>query len=750
MAEQFIDLIYPRQSRVGQRRAVTRTSYYPLEGGLDTVTPALAVAPGAALAIVNYEPWYQGGYRRIPGYERFDGRPKPSDATFQGWESTDVSAASIGLAVTGDTSGTTGVVCGIWDDSANGNLYGTDWLGVTKISGSGFLNGEGLNTGAYTINTAPAPQGAPSVDIEEDWLLAAETEYRDDIQVVPGSGPVRGAWQRLADIYAIRDNAGATAGVLHIASAAGWTTTGITMADYIRFDAGLAAGLSVVEGDTLTGATSGATATIHRIVLNGGSGAWDGSGEGYMILTNVVGGPFQNNESLESPAATPIATADGANATFSFPVGGVYRFLNHNYFGGADTYRVYGCNGVGPAFEIDENKIVSPILMPTNPVNADANQTGISPTNTPFLIEEHRGHLFLAFEGGSLQHSVTGQPLNFSGFLGAGEFGLGDEITSLNSIVGNVLVASTTRQTRGLFGTSVSDWELRIVAEQSGSVLYGSQKIDTVYSLDDLGITSVARSDRFGDFITATVSQQVQPIVNSQRPRFNDSTIVRESNQFRLYFTDNTFLIMYVPAGSQTGREQRLNQRQRTTQFGFGTYDIPVKYIYNTDDETGKERTYFVTDNLTWQGYVFEDQIGRNFDGAAIASYVRTAFNQVGSPTYRKKFRRADLELNAPQQLDLRVQSDLTYSSDEVSSSLDLLSNVANIPAIDIIGGGGFWDVDNWDQFLWDGQTITTARAELRGTGENIGFLIFNETAKTEPFVLQGITLHYDMRRLQR
>ena len=155
-------------------------------------------------------------------------------------------------------------------------------------------------------------------------------------------------------------------------------------------------------------------------------------------------------------------------------------------------------------------------------------------------------------------------------------------------------------------------------------------------------------------------------------------------------------------------------------------------------------------DDLTWQGYVFEDQIGKNFDGAEIASYVRTAFNQIGAPTMRKKFRRADLELNAPQQISLRVHSDLTYSAATVSSSIADLDNVANIPAIDVISGGGFWDVSNWDEFLWDGQTISTARANLRGTGENISFLIFNETAKSNPFVLQGITIHYDMRRLQR
>ena len=79
-----------------------------------------------------------------------------------------------------------------------------------------------------------------------------------------------------------------------------------------------------------------------------------------------------------------------------------------------------------------------------------------------------------------------------------------------------------------------------------------------------------------------------------------------------------------------------------------------------------------------------------------------------------------------------------------------MLDDISNIPTIDIVGGGGFWDISNWDEFQWDGQTLSTARAELRGTGENISFLIFNETALSGPWVMQGITLHYDMRRLQR
>lgn len=47
----------------------------PFEGGLDMVTPVQASAPGSLVDCLNYEVGPIKGYRRIDGYERFDGSP---------------------------------------------------------------------------------------------------------------------------------------------------------------------------------------------------------------------------------------------------------------------------------------------------------------------------------------------------------------------------------------------------------------------------------------------------------------------------------------------------------------------------------------------------------------------------------------------------------------------------------------------------------------------------------------------------
>lgn len=58
-----------------------RYDTFILGGGLDLTEAAVKVNPGKAYAAINYELGQVGGYRRVRGYERFDGRPSPSGTT---------------------------------------------------------------------------------------------------------------------------------------------------------------------------------------------------------------------------------------------------------------------------------------------------------------------------------------------------------------------------------------------------------------------------------------------------------------------------------------------------------------------------------------------------------------------------------------------------------------------------------------------------------------------------------------------
>jgi hypothetical protein len=67
---------------------INDSDYFPFEGGLNLVDTPLKIRPGQLLATKNYEPGIRGGYRSVRGYERYDGHPEPSQASYwiQGYE----------------------------------------------------------------------------------------------------------------------------------------------------------------------------------------------------------------------------------------------------------------------------------------------------------------------------------------------------------------------------------------------------------------------------------------------------------------------------------------------------------------------------------------------------------------------------------------------------------------------------------------------------------------------------------------
>jgi hypothetical protein len=73
---------------------VQQTPYFPLGGGLDLITPAIAQKPGSAIGALNYEP-ASNGYRRVEGYERFDGRTSPTDCPLLGAGLRDVGTGAL-------------------------------------------------------------------------------------------------------------------------------------------------------------------------------------------------------------------------------------------------------------------------------------------------------------------------------------------------------------------------------------------------------------------------------------------------------------------------------------------------------------------------------------------------------------------------------------------------------------------------------------------------------------------------------
>src|SRR5512146_655202 len=378
-------------------------------GGLDLTTPSLSLQPGALRAALNFECSQTGGYARIGGYERVDGRPSPSSASYTTVQLVSfTNVPSVGDSIAQATSGATGTVAAVY----NGN--DASYLAVTKTSGT-FDDSHAITSGATPIGMATPTTVVVSGLLNAQYLAAAADIYRADIDAVPGSGNVLGVvgmtFGGVAEKYAFRANAGGTAVDIYKASSSGWTQ--VPLFNTVTFTAGGTA--AAADDDTLT--QGGVTATIKRVVWS--SGTWTGTAAGTFVITNPAGGNFAAGAATTSSGAT--ITLSGAQAAIVILPGGRYQFEKCNFSGQLTTKRIYGCDGVNQCFEFD-GTVYAPIA------------TGLA-TDTPTGISYHGGYLFISKDS-SIIHSGPGTPFKWSAVDGGEEIATGDEVRGMLSMTG--------------------------------------------------------------------------------------------------------------------------------------------------------------------------------------------------------------------------------------------------------------------------------------------------------------------------
>lgn len=686
------------------------TSTYAFAGGLDTNSAALAVLPGAVIASQNYEPLAEG-YGRMLGYERFDGRPAPSEAQFWTLRFTAGSVAFVlGDTVTGFTSGAAAVVIALPTDLTGtfgaGTAAGT--LVVTNLTGA-FVGAESLRVGGTPHATSVLPAGlfdGATNDIIRARKVLAQEYRRSLIQKVPGSGAVRGAAMHSGVLYAFRDNAGATACEGWKATAAGWVA--LPTLRRMAFTAGSA---EIFEGNTIVGATSGATATARRIVVT--SGSWGaGTAAGYLDLSAVTG-VFVAAENITVAAA--IKAVGGVSTAITLPPGGRYRTISHNFYGNKQRYRLYGTNGVGPAFEMLEDGAIGTI------------PTGMT-TDTPTRIFEISNHLGLIFPGGSVQFSGTGEPRAWTVILGAGEIGFGTEVADVIQANETAIVLFGETKIAVLQGHDASDFLLDTLTEEAGAFADTAQRIAKTVYVDARGLRSLDATQAYGNFKAGSLSGRFERYLRNRREggiTAIGSYVVKGKSQYRLMWNDGTGIAVYM--GGKVPEAMAFSYgAMRPSCFGSGELTSSEGIFVGAED-----------------GYVYRLDSGNSLDGETLESYLMTPFNHFGAPVQEDRIHKLVLELDAPAQCSIGIIGQFDYGDGEKPESLADFST--------IYGGGGLWSVATYDEFVWSAAIEGRAEAPIDGIGRNASFIIVNTAHPTEaPHVLQAYLVYRSRRKFRR
>lgn len=694
-----------------------RAQVVPLRGGLDLVTPAMMVKPGYVIGGQNYEPTVRG-YQRCDGYERYDGRAAPSDATYLVVQFNQGTATiTEGQTVTGLTSGASGLA--LVDMEVTSGSFGASnaagRLVLHAITGT-FQSGEFLQVGGVSkcrSADAGTVDGAPT-DALHDTYIASVTSYRRDLIAAPaGSGAIRGVATYAGSRWCWRDNAGATACVLFKASTSGWVAQ--SFGTRLPFKEGT---VEIVEGETVTGATSGATGVVRRIARMDGS--WNATlpvadqASGGLTLSGVVG-TFNAAENL-TVGGVLRAKTNGAPTAITIPAGATIRPLVENYLATSSGERLYFTTTTGRAYEWD-GTYLTPI------------HTGLSDAlDKPTHIASHRGHLFLAFPGGSLQGSSTGDPLSFDAVTGAAEIGFGQEITGLLPHTYDSLVVFGRSKISYLVGADSVEYDLRPITESSGALANTAQVVGNPIFFDDLGLRDLTTSQAYGDWNIGSLTALVQPLLDSKKVAGVTplgSLRVKSRAQYRVYFSDGTGLCVYL------GRK---DPETLNLTLGF----TPTCF-WQGEDAQGRE--ILLAGAST--GMVYQLDRGTSFDGSNIEAFLRLGFLNQDLPGTEKRYHRASLEGSAGTRgTVLTIGADFGYGDPDQPPAAET--------SMTLYGSGGFWNVSNWNEFFWSTQVEGQAWAEFDGFGENIAPVIASESATETPHTLSVLMIHWTARRRRR
>lgn len=416
-------------------------------------------------------------------------------------------------------------------------------------------------------------------------------------------------------------------GVRVIATKAGGTDM-IGGVDYIKVK------VYYIERDTkvyVWNGTDSITFTLRHTQIISGDPATN-TAQGYMTLTGDVNAAKSRlvNEGDEiRTAAAGGGSLLGIVAGRDRPIflagqGEVdwnrsrYQFERTNFYGQDQFEAVYGVCGASPAFSFDGTRCIR--IRTELPANKDL----------PRHILRHGDMLVLGYFPGALVFTPPGNPHETRGAQGANAIEVGDRLTGIASLAGDAMVVVCQTKTDVIRGITPETMIKSPISLRRGGIEYAMVDMGRVALCDGLGIFLADSPEQFGAAQRNYVSLPVHPWL---RPRLQatlsseDSYLrpvaainVRHKNQMRLYFWDGWVLTMTLnePVEFTT-------QRYYTPALNTTTEPVPwvPRMLCSGIDSSGRERVFASFFGGVKEGYVFELDAGRSFDGAVIPAKVR-------------------------------------------------------------------------------------------------------------------------------
>jgi hypothetical protein len=298
---------------------------------------------------------------------------------------------------------------------------------------------------------------------------------------------------------------------------------------------------------------------------------------------------------------------------------GRFDFANFNF---NNTEKVIWCDGANNASVYDNSSVT------------DINATG-APAD-PQFVAVFKSHVFFAGMSANPQEVVFTSPFDetdFSTANGAGSVRVESPVKKLK-VFRDRLFIFCEDQIYFLAGSSVADFQMQPVTRSIGCVDgFSVQEIagDVIYLAPD-GLRTIAGTEKIGDIELGTVSKQIQPrLDNIDKDRIS-SVVIRNKSQYRLFFPDDT--------GTTAAAPGVIGVIKAGVEGGMGWEYADLKGIKAACCVSG-----FISGTETilhggYDGYVYKQETGDDFDGTNIQAIYRSPDFTMGDAGIRKLMQR--------------------------------------------------------------------------------------------------------------
>ena len=398
-----------------------------------------------------------------------------------------------------------------------------------------------------------------------------------------------------------------------------------------------------------------------------------------------------------------------------------YNFERFNFDGNDKLVVVDGDNA--PTF-------FNSSLSATDITSAGGGEVSTAVTGAKF-VAAFKDHMFYAGMSSTPQEIVFSVPFdedNFATGSGAGSIKVDNTITGLKVFRDNLFIFCESRIFK-LSGTSSSNFAITPVTRNIGCIDRHGSTIqefagDLIFLGPD-GLRTVAGTARIGDVEIGTISKSIQSLIddNIQNATLFNSIVIPDKTQYRLFFNktglteENTIGVICVLKGQN---------------FEFAK----LKGIKPSSTDTIVESGDVIAIHVGFDGYVYRQEKGNDFDGTSINGKYRSPDLTFGDPGIRKHMQRVILNY-AP---EAAISADLFLRYDYESAE----GARPNAYPFDSTKVAAVYGVATYGTGTYGGATQPLVRQSVEGSGFALALRV-NDSGTTAPYSLKGFGLEYQV-----